>query len=72
MATFARSNTNTTSRGVADRLRSLNIRFQAYRAGARQRNQIVRELSTYTNDELGELGLSRCDIPAVAAGTYRR
>ena len=72
MATFVRSTTSTTGRGVADRLRSLSVRFQAYRAGARQRNQIIRELSTYSNDELGELGLSRCDIPAVAAGTFRR
>ncbi len=72
MATLARSTTDTTGRGAADRRRSLSLRFQAYRAAARQRNRIIRELSSYSNDELGELGLSRCDIPAVAAGTYRR
>jgi uncharacterized protein YjiS (DUF1127 family) len=72
MASIARSNTNTTGRGLADRLRSLNLRFQAYKVESRERNRITRELSTYSNDELGELGLSRCDIPAVAAGTYRR
>jgi uncharacterized protein YjiS (DUF1127 family) len=72
MASIARSNTNTTGRGLADRLRSLNLRFQASKVAARERNRITRELSSYSNDELGELGLSRSDIPAVAAGTYRR
>ncbi len=72
MATIARSNTRTTGHGLADRFRSLNLRFQAFKAAARERNRIMRELSTYSDDELGELGLSRCDVPAVAAGTYRR
>ncbi|MBW4021754.1 MAG: DUF1127 domain-containing protein [Proteobacteria bacterium] len=43
-----------------------------YRAAARERRRITRELSTYSDDELGELGFSRFDIPAIAAGTYRR
>jgi uncharacterized protein YjiS (DUF1127 family) len=72
MATFARSNTSPAGHGFAARVHSLNLRFQAYRAEARERNRIVRELSTYSDDELCELGLSRCDIPAVAAGTHRR
>ena len=72
MATIARSNTRTTGHSLADRVRGLNLRFQAYRAEARKRSQITRELSTYSDDELAEFGLSRFDIPAVAAGTYRR
>ncbi len=72
MATIARTNTRTTGNTLADRVRSLNLRFQAMKAAARERNRISRELSTYSDDELGELGLSRCDIPAVAAGTFRR
>ncbi len=72
MATIARSNTRTAGNTLADRVRSLNLRLQAFRAAMRERNRISRELSTYSDDELGELGLSRCDIPAVAAGTFRR
>jgi uncharacterized protein YjiS (DUF1127 family) len=72
MATIARSNTRTTGQSLADRVRSLNLRFQAYKAEARERGRIMRELSTYSDDELSELGLSRYDIPAVAAGTFRR
>ena len=72
MATIARSNTRTAGRTFADRLRNLNLRFQASKEAARKRSQIMRELSTYSDEDLGELGLSRFDIPAVAAGTYRR
>ena len=45
-----------------------------YRSVA-QRQRIaryMRELEAYSNRELAELGLDRCDIPAVARGTYRR
>jgi uncharacterized protein YjiS (DUF1127 family) len=72
MASIARSTTSTTSSSISDRLRNISLRLQSYRSEARQRSQIRRELSSYSDDELGELGLSRCDIPAVAAGTYRR
>jgi uncharacterized protein YjiS (DUF1127 family) len=72
MATIARSNTSPADHGLAARFHNLNLRFQAYRSEARERTRIMRELSTYSDDELCELGLSRCDIPAVAAGTYRR
>ncbi len=34
--------------------------------------QYTRELNGYTDRELGELGIDRFDIPAVARGTYRR
>jgi hypothetical protein len=37
-----------------------------------ERQQMARELSTYTDRELGELGFSRADLPMIAAGTYRQ
>lgn len=50
-------------------------RFGARRERARTRRReiarITRELQTCTDRELGELGLSRADIPAVARGTFR-
>jgi len=42
------------------------------RALRAERVQMARELSTYTDRELGELGFSRADLPMIAAGTYRR
>ena len=42
------------------------------RALRTEREQMARELSTYTDRELGELGFSRADLPMIAAGTYRR
>jgi uncharacterized protein YjiS (DUF1127 family) len=72
MATIARSQNRTVGRSLADGVQSLSLRFQAYRAEAQRRRRIARELSTYTDAELGELGFSRFDIPAVAAGTFRR
>jgi uncharacterized protein YjiS (DUF1127 family) len=72
MATFARSQNRTVGSALADSIQSLTLRVQAALAESRQRRRIARELSTYTDAELGELGFSRFDIPAVAAGTFRR
>jgi uncharacterized protein YjiS (DUF1127 family) len=72
MATIAHSNSRATGHSLADRIRGLTASFLAYRAAARERSRIVRELSSYTDAELGELGFSRYDIRAIAAGTYRR
>ena len=72
MATIARSQNRTVGRFLADGVQTLNLRFQASMAEARERRRITRELSTYSDAELGELGFSRYDIPAVAAGTFRR
>ncbi len=72
MATIARSQTRTAARPVADSLQGLALRFQAFREASRNRARIRRELMTYTDHQLADLGLSRGDIPAVAAGTYRR
>ncbi len=42
------------------------------RAERRVRERVARELESYTDRELGELGFSRYDLPMIAAGTYRR
>ena len=42
------------------------------RAVRLERERIARELSPYTDRELGEMGFSRADVPMIAAGTYRR
>jgi len=53
-------------------LQLLNRGMAERRAARLEREQVARELSTYTDRELGELGFSRADIPMIAAGTYRR
>ncbi len=61
--------------GFATLFRSIQLlnRSMAGRRAARlAREQIERELSSYTDRELGELGFSRADVPMIAAGTYRR
>ena len=50
----------------------LNRSMAERRAARHERERIARELSTYTDRELGELGFSRADLPMIAAGTYRR
>jgi uncharacterized protein YjiS (DUF1127 family) len=72
MASFARSQNRTVGRFLAEGVQTLTLRVQASMAQARERRRIARELSTYTDAELGELGFSRHDIPAVAAGRFRR
>jgi uncharacterized protein YjiS (DUF1127 family) len=44
----------------------------ARREELREYRQQARELATFTDRELGELGFSRGDLPSIAAGTYRR
>ncbi len=56
----------------ADRPASLKARFLAWRERRRARAQMARELLSYTDRELFDLGISRADIPAVLDGTYRR
>lgn len=47
-------------------------RRAAHRAAARERNRIARELATYTDRDLADLGVSRDNIPDIVAGTFRR
>jgi len=61
--------------GFATLFRGIQLfaRSMAERRAARlEREQIARELSSYTDRELGEMGFSRADLPMIAAGTYRR
>lgn len=54
------------------RFGALAERWAAFRAASRERSRIERELNSFSDAELHELGLFRSDIPAVANGTYRR
>jgi uncharacterized protein YjiS (DUF1127 family) len=47
-------------------------RFAAWRAKRAYRARIARELNSYTDRELVDLGIQRADIPAVLNGTFRR
>ncbi len=56
----------------AERRPSLKARFLAWRERRRERARIARELLSYTDRELFDLGITRGDIPAILDGTYRR
>jgi uncharacterized protein YjiS (DUF1127 family) len=47
-------------------------RFAAWRQKRASRARVARELASYTERELFDLGISRADIPAVINGTFRR
>ena len=51
-----------------------HLAYRWRRSGVQRRkvNRITRELESCTDRELGDLGLTRADIAAVARGTYRR
>ncbi|HEX3984957.1 MAG TPA: hypothetical protein VHX12_14790 [Acidisoma sp.] len=53
-------------------LRLLRETIVERRAERAERVQMARELASYSDRELGELGFSRADLPMIAAGTYRR
>ncbi len=85
MASFAEFNRNRTTPdssgeafdflGFATLIRGIQLFRRSLadnRAERREREQIARELASYTDRELGELGFSRADLPMIAAGTYRR
>jgi len=72
VATLAQSQNRSLGRVLAERIQGLRARYDARLSALRERRRIIRELETYSDDELAELGFGRFDIPAVAAGTYRR
>jgi uncharacterized protein YjiS (DUF1127 family) len=47
-------------------------RFSAWRAKRAYRARIARELDTYTDRELFDLGIQRGDFAAILNGTFRR
>jgi uncharacterized protein YjiS (DUF1127 family) len=55
-----------------DLFRRIVRSYSAWRAEQRRRNQIARELETYSDRELFDLRISRADIPAIVNGTYSR
>ncbi len=52
-------------------LQRLGMRWQRARAQRREIARITRELQSYTDRQLIDLGMSRSDIPDVARGTFR-
>jgi uncharacterized protein YjiS (DUF1127 family) len=54
--------------GVSER----RARFSAWRAKRANRARIARELNTYTDRELFDLGIQRGDFAAILNGTFRR
>jgi uncharacterized protein YjiS (DUF1127 family) len=57
---------------LAQRWATLVRRIADWRERRRRRAQITRELLSYTDRELFDLGITRGDIPAIINGTYRR
>jgi uncharacterized protein YjiS (DUF1127 family) len=47
-------------------------RFAEWRAARARRARVTRELETYTDRELFDLGVSRANIPDIVNGTFRR
>jgi uncharacterized protein YjiS (DUF1127 family) len=57
---------------VLDVLQQTAASFTAWRTERRERARIARELATYSDRELFDLGIQSTDIPAIINGTYRR
>ncbi|HEY0205727.1 MAG TPA: DUF1127 domain-containing protein [Acetobacteraceae bacterium] len=49
----------------------LGMHWQRARAQRQEIGRITRELQSYTDRQLTDLGMSRADIPDVARGTFR-
>ncbi len=73
-ATFASTTSVAQSgeRGFAVAWHALAQRVERAWAERRQARELARELHTCSDRELHDMGLSRCDIPAVIQGTYAR
>ncbi len=52
--------------------RSIGTRYRAFRSLSAEQVRIRRELESYTDRQLSDLGFSRLDIPSVAAGHFVR
>jgi uncharacterized protein YjiS (DUF1127 family) len=72
MASHVIDTTTTTAHDAASMWAETKHRFSAWRRQRASRARIARELATYTDRELFDLGITRADIPAVINGTYRR
>jgi uncharacterized protein YjiS (DUF1127 family) len=72
VASLTHSRHRSIGRALADSVSAVTFSIEARFAEAKERRRISKELSMYTDRELQELGFSRNDIPAIAAGHYRR
>jgi uncharacterized protein YjiS (DUF1127 family) len=72
MASHVIDTTRTSTHGSTSVWTETKQRFSAWRRQRATRARITRELATYTDRELFDLGITRADIPAVINGTYRR
>jgi uncharacterized protein YjiS (DUF1127 family) len=72
MSTITHDQTNAFADTTGFAPSGLMARFSAWRAERRKIARITRELNTYTDRQLGDLGLCRSDIPDVAAGRIVR
>ena len=57
---------------VAHGWASYRVRAATRRAARANRNRMARELATYTDRELFDLGITRGNIPEILDGTFRR
>ena len=63
---------NPTKTGTGARLRSLLLRFNAYRRERRIQALILSQLASADERELRDLGINRYDFQAIAKGQFRR
>lgn len=72
MASHVIDTTTNSVRGTTSLWAETTQRFGEWRAKRASRARVARELATYTDRELFDLGITRADIPAVINGTFRR
>ena len=58
--------------GFGGLFQNVGARYRALRSASIEQARIRRELESYSDRQLSDLGLSRLDIPAVAAGHFAR
>jgi uncharacterized protein YjiS (DUF1127 family) len=58
--------------GVGGLVQNLGVLFSARRKQNAERARIRRELESYSDRELADLGIGRSDIEAVASGRFTR
>lgn len=72
MTSITHDQTHSFAGAGSDASVSLRDRFSAWNQRRRTIARVTRELNTYTERQLADLGLSRSDIPDVARGRITR
>jgi len=72
MASHVIEGNGSTLAQIAHAWTEFRARRAALRAESKQRARVARELATYTDRELFDLGISRDNIPEIINGTFRR